>query len=50
MYVKEYYIFECDGNNLYCEVLVSFVMVVLGGEVEVLIFDGCVSLKVFVEI
>lgn len=48
--VKQYLIFECEGNNLYCEVLINFVMVVLGGEIEVLIFDGCVKLKVSGEI
>ncbi|MCV5754611.1 molecular chaperone DnaJ, partial [Escherichia coli] len=34
------------GNNLYCEVPVSFAMAALGGEVEVPTLDGRVSLKV----
>lgn len=45
-----YSIFICEGENLYVEVLVSFVDVSLGGELEVLIFNGQVKLKVLVEI
>lgn len=44
--VCEYLIFQCDGKYLYCEVLISFVDVVLGGELEVLILDGWVKLKI----
>ena len=46
VHVKEHNIFERDGNNLYCEVPVSFSMAALGGEVEVPTLDGRVSLKV----
>jgi molecular chaperone DnaJ len=46
VHVKEHHIFERDGNNLYCEVPVSFAMAALGGEVEVPTLDGRVSLKV----
>lgn len=46
VHVKDHHIFERDGNNLYCEVPVSFAMATLGGEVEVPTLDGRVSLKV----
>ncbi|WP_413113948.1 molecular chaperone DnaJ [Thaumasiovibrio sp. DFM-14] len=46
VHVREHAIFERDGNNLYCEVPVSFTMAALGGEVEVPTLDGRVSLKV----
>ncbi|MDA9558082.1 molecular chaperone DnaJ [Vibrio sp.] len=46
VHVQEHHIFERDGNNLYCEVPVSFTMAALGGEVEVPTLDGRVSLKV----
>ncbi|WP_117233598.1 molecular chaperone DnaJ [Vibrio maerlii] len=46
VHVKEHHIFERDGNNLYCEVPVSFCMAAIGGEVEVPTLDGRVSLKV----
>ncbi|MEZ9626469.1 molecular chaperone DnaJ [Aliivibrio fischeri] len=49
VHVKEHNIFERDGNNLYCEVPVSFTMAALGGEVEVPTLDGRVSLKVPLE-
>jgi len=37
---------ERDGNNLYCEVPISFVDAALGGELEVPTLDGRVKLKV----
>ena len=46
VHVKEHNIFERDGNNLYCEVPVSFSMAALGGEVEVPTLYGRVNLKV----
>lgn len=46
VHVAQHHIFERDGNNLYCEVPVSFTMAALGGEVEVPTLDGRVSLKV----
>ena len=38
--VKQHDIFERDGANLYCEVPISFVDAVLGGELEVPTLDG----------
>lgn len=46
MHVKEHAIFERDGDNLYCEVPISFGMAALGGELEVPTLDGRVNLKV----
>lgn len=46
VHVREHHIFTRDGNNLYCEVPVSFTMAALGGEVEVPTLDGRVSLKI----
>ncbi|EOD81526.1 Chaperone protein DnaJ [Grimontia indica] len=46
VHVRDHHIFTRDGNNLYCEVPVSFTMAALGGEVEVPTLDGRVNLKV----
>ena len=47
--VREHAIFVRDGNNLYCEVPISFSKAALGGEIEVPTLDGKVSLKIPVE-
>jgi molecular chaperone DnaJ len=44
--VKEHPIFSRDGNDLYCEVPISFVTAALGGELEVPTLDGRVKLKI----
>ena len=44
--VAEHPIFERDGSNLYCDVPLSFVDAVLGGEIDVPTLDGRVKLKV----
>lgn len=44
--VKQHEIFERDGNNLHCQVPVSFVLACLGGDIEVPTLDGRVKLKV----
>ena len=46
VHVREHPIFKRDGNNLYCEVPVSFTRAALGGEIEVPTLDGKVKLKV----
>ncbi len=46
VHVKEHSIFARDGNNLYCEVPLSFTRAALGGEIEVPTLDGKVSLKI----
>lgn len=44
--VRDHKIFERDGNNLYCEVPVTFADAALGGDIEVPTLDGKVKLKV----
>ena len=46
IHVKDHHIFERDGNNLYCEVPISFTTAALGGEIEVPTLDGRVKLKI----
>lgn len=46
IHVKTHPIFERDGNNLYCEVPISFTTATLSGELEVPTLDNRVSLKV----
>ena len=46
VHVKEHPIFVRDGNNLYCEVPISFTSAALGGEVEVPTLEGRVMLKI----
>jgi len=49
VHVREHKIFARDGNNLYCEVPLSFTTAALGGELEVPTLDGKVKLKVSAE-
>ncbi len=44
--VRAHAIFTREGENLYCEVPISFVDAALGGELEVPTLDGRVSLKI----
>ncbi|MFC0119545.1 molecular chaperone DnaJ [Pseudoalteromonas xiamenensis] len=44
--VREHPIFVRDGNNLYCEVPISFSTAALGGEIEVPTLDGRAKLKI----
>ncbi len=46
VHVKEHAIFTRDGNDLYCEVPISFPTACLGGELEVPTLDGKVKLKI----
>lgn len=46
VHVKDHPIFVRDGNNLYCEVPLSFTRAALGGEIEVPTLDGKVKLKI----
>lgn len=46
IHVKEHPIFTRDGNNLHCEVPISFTTAALGGELEVPTLDGKVILKI----
>ena len=44
--VQEHPIFARDGNNLYCDVPISFTSAALGGEIEVPTLDGRAKLKI----
>ncbi len=44
--VRDHPIFKRDGENLFCEVPISFSDAALGGELEVPTLDGRVSLKI----
>jgi molecular chaperone DnaJ len=46
VHVREHKIFQRDGNNLYCEVPISFTRAALGGDIEVPTLDGKLKLKV----
>ncbi len=46
VHVREHEIFTRDGNNLYCEVPLSFTRAALGGDIEVPTLAGKVKLKV----
>lgn len=44
--VKKHKIFERQGQNIYCEILIPYTVAVLGGEVEVSTLTGKTALKV----
>jgi len=44
--VKKHSLFERDGDNLHCEVPISFTTAALGGELEVPTLDSKVTLKI----
>ncbi|WP_213996906.1 molecular chaperone DnaJ [Arsukibacterium sp.] len=44
--VKPHPIFQRDGNNLYCDVPLSFATAALGGEIAVPTLDGRIKLKI----
>ncbi|MDX1556038.1 MAG: DnaJ C-terminal domain-containing protein, partial [Xanthomonadales bacterium] len=44
--VRPHKIFERDGDDLYCEVPISFTMATLGGQLEIPTLDGQVKLKI----
>lgn len=46
VHVRDHDIFTRDGNNLFCEVPLSFSTAALGGEIEVPTLDGKVKLKI----
>jgi molecular chaperone DnaJ len=46
VHVKDHPIFVRDGNNLSCDVPISFSIAALGGEIDVPTLDGRVKLKI----
>jgi molecular chaperone DnaJ len=49
VHVRDHEIFTRDGNDLYCEVPLSFTRAALGGDIEVPTLEGKVKLKVTAE-
>jgi molecular chaperone DnaJ len=46
IHLKSHEVFQRDGDNLICEMPVSFTMAALGGELEIPTLDGKASLKI----
>lgn len=46
LHVKAHKFFERDGNDIYCEIPITFVQAALGTEMEVPTLDGSVKMKV----
>jgi len=46
IHLKEHQVFEREGENLYCEVPVSFTVAALGGELEVPTLGGRANVKI----
>src|SRR5436189_2638719 len=46
IHIKEHKVFQRDGDNLYCEVPISFSVAALGGEIDVPTLEGRAHLKV----
>lgn len=46
VYVKEHKIFQRDGQNIYCEIPISFIQATLGDKIEVPTLNGNIELKI----
>ncbi len=46
IHLKQHEVFERDGDNLFCEVPISFVTATLGGEIQVPTLEGQAMLKI----
>lgn len=46
LYVKEHEVFERNGNDIYCEVPISFVRAALGGVLTIPVLNGMDELKI----
>lgn len=46
IHIREHKIFSRDGDDLFCEVPISFVRAALGGEISIPTLDGRASLKI----
>jgi molecular chaperone DnaJ len=46
LHVKEHEIFKRDGEDVYCEVPISYAMAALGGELEVPTLEGSARIKI----
>ncbi|MBV1775926.1 molecular chaperone DnaJ [Burkholderiaceae bacterium DAT-1] len=46
MHIKAHTVFEREGNDLHCEMPISFATAALGGEIKIPTLDGAASLKI----
>ena len=46
LHIKEHAVFQRDGNDLHCEMPISFATAALGGEINIPTLDGSASIKV----
>ncbi|MEN3113004.1 molecular chaperone DnaJ [Uliginosibacterium paludis] len=46
IHIKEHPVFERNGDDLHCEMPISFVTAALGGEIEIPTLDGAASIKI----
>src|SRR5206468_11820538 len=46
MHLKEHSVFQRDGDDLHCEMPISFSQAALGGEIEIPTLDGSARIKV----
>lgn len=44
--IKQHPVFTRDGNNLHCEMPISFTTAALGGEIEIPTLDGAATMKI----
>lgn len=46
MHIKQHAVFQREGNDLHCEMPISFTTAALGGEIEIPTLDGAVKLRI----
>ena len=46
IHLKQHAVFQRDGNDLHCEMPISFTTAALGGEIEIPTLDGAANLKI----
>ena len=46
IHIKQHPVFEREGDDLHCEMPISFVTAALGGEIEIPTLDGAASIKI----
>ncbi|NSL54822.1 molecular chaperone DnaJ [Uliginosibacterium aquaticum] len=46
IHIKQHAVFERDGDDLHCEMPISFVTAAIGGEIEIPTLDGAAAIKI----
>ena len=46
IHLKQHAVFQREGNDLHCEMPISFTVAALGGEIEIPTLDGAASLRI----